>query len=337
MSENTMLHPESPVTGQTRMDSAWGSQTGDEDVHAKVTQANVDAGQIFEQEYKPWDGKLNPRWMRNWAILRHHLLGIVFKGHRPWGVITRIVLLLIFLGSLSSAAMVLLSGVVGDSTLVSMWGINRENLYGHVLGFFPRNIIFYPIIAAILVGGMISEDRSNGTSALYFSRPISRVDYTSMKFLSIAIILFFVIDGTLAVYYFSEVLVMGRGWSWILDTFPMFLLAAFSGMLLAITYTSIGLALSSLSKGRFFPGIGLLAVIMGTKTLAAIIEALFDKTILYVISPYDCIAHIAQSLMSIESTYQHPWTWSLASIVCINIGALYILTARVSTLEVTRE
>ena len=174
MSENTMLHPESPVTGQTRMDSAWGSQTGDEDVHAKVTQASVDAGQIFEQEYKPWDGTLNPRWMRNWAILRHHLLGIVFKGHRPWGVITRIVLLLIFLGSLSSAAMVLLSGVVGDSTLVSMWGINRENLYGHVLGFFPRNIIFYPIIAAILVGGMISEDRSNGTSALYFSRPISR-------------------------------------------------------------------------------------------------------------------------------------------------------------------
>ena len=61
---------------------------------------------------------------------------------------------------------------------------------------------------------------------------------------------------------------------------------------------------------------------MGTKTLAAIIEALFDKTILYVISPYDCIAHIAQSLMLIESTYQHPWTWSLASIVCINIGAL---------------
>ena len=142
MSENTMIQPESPVTGQTRMDSAWGSQTGDEDVHAKVTQASVDAGQIFEQEYKPWDGTLNPRWMRNWAILRHHLLGIVFKGHRPWGVITRIVLLLIFLGSLSSAAMVLLSGVVGDSTLVSMWGINRENLYGHVLGFFPRNIIF---------------------------------------------------------------------------------------------------------------------------------------------------------------------------------------------------
>ena len=122
-------------------------------------------------------------------------------------------------------------------------------------------------MAAILVGGRISEDRSNGTSALYFSRPISRVDYTIMKFLSIAIILFFVIDGTLAVYYFSEVLVMGRGWSWILDTFPMFLLAALSGMLLAITYTSIGLALSSLSRGRFFPGIGLLAVISCSITL----------------------------------------------------------------------
>ena len=42
---------------------------------------------------------------------------------------------------------------------------------------------------------------------------------------------------------------MGRGWSWILDTFPMFLLAASSGMLLAITYTSIGLVPPS-SKQR---------------------------------------------------------------------------------------
>ena len=337
MSEEGDVAANTPVTGQSRMDSAWGSGGGDEEVSASVAQATVESGQIFEQIYQPWRGILNPRWMRNWAILRHHLLGVVKKGHRPWGIFTRHALLVILLASCSDVLLTLLAGVIGESELYSMFGINRDNLYGHVLGFFPRNILYYPVVAALLVGGMISEDRAHGTSALYFSRPISRLDYASMKFLSIAIILFIFIDGTLALYYFTDVLVMGRGWAWIIDTFPFFLSAFFGGILIAFTYTAIGLALSSVSKGRFFPGIGLIAVIMGTRTLAAIVDGLFDKTILYVISPFDCVAHVTQALMGIEMTYDHPWTWSLASIIVINGLALYVLASRISSLEVTRE
>ena len=337
MSEVEDVAASTPVTGQSRMDSAWGSGGGDEDVSASVAQASVESGQIFEQIYQPWRGILNPRWMRNWAILRHHLLGVVKKGHRPWGIFIRLALLIILLASCSDVLLTLLAGVIGESELYSMFGVNRDNLYGHVLGFFPRNILYYPVIAALLVGGMISEDRAHGTSALYFSRPISRLDYASMKFLSIAIILFIFIDGTLALYYFTDVLVMGRGWAWIIDTFPFFLSAFFGGILIAFTYTAIGLALSSVSKGRFFPGIGLIAVIMGTRTLAAIVNGLFDKTILYVISPFDCVAHVTQALMGIEMTYDHPWTWSLASIIVINGLALYVLATRISSLEVTRE
>ena len=337
MSEEGDVAANTPVTGQSRMDSAWGSGGGDEEVSASVAQATVESGQIFEQIYQPWRGILNPRWMRNWAILRHHLLGVVKKGHRPWGIFTRLALLVILLASCSDVLLTLLAGVIGESELYSMFGINRDNLYGHVLGFFPRNILYYPVVAALLVGGMISEDRAHGTSALYFSRPISRLDYASMKFLSIAIILFIFIDGTLALYYFTDVLVMGRGWAWIIDTFPFFLSAFFGGILIAFTYTAIGLALSSVSKGRFFPGIGLIAVIMGTRTLAAIVDGLFDKTILYVISPFDCVAHVTQALMGIEMTYDHPWTWSLASIIVINGLALYVLASRISSLEVTRE
>ncbi len=113
------------------------------------------------------------------------------------------------------------------------------------LGFFPRNMLFYPLVAALLVGGVISEDRSNGTSALYFSRPINRFDYVGMKFLAVATIQSLIIIGTLFLYYFADILSMGRGWAWILDTFPMFLTTVFCALLLIITYTSIGLALSS--------------------------------------------------------------------------------------------
>ena len=158
-----------------------------------------------------------------------------------------------------------------------------------------------------------------------------------MKFLSVFLILLFIINGTLAIYYFVDILVMGKGWAWIIDTFPMFLAAFGCGIILSFTYTSIGLALSSISRGRFFPAIGLIAILMGTRSIAAIVDALFERSLLYIISPYDSVAHLCQALIGTEMTYQHPWVWSLVSVVIMNGLALYLLANRVSSMEVTRE
>ncbi|MCH1527383.1 MAG: hypothetical protein L7S49_04125, partial [Candidatus Poseidoniaceae archaeon] len=100
---------------------------------------------------------------------------------------------------------------------------------------------------------------------------------------------------------------------------------------------AIGLSLSSISRGRFFPAIGLVAILMGTRAMASIIDALFDKSVLYVISPYDAVAHVCQALIGTEMTYDHPWVWSLISVIVINGLAIYLLANRVSSLEVTRE
>ena len=336
--EIQMATAEAPVTGQARMDTAWGSSEGDEDISEMASIGQNDSGEIFKQNYEPWRGELNPRWMRNWAILRHHILGIFKKGHRPWGIPTRIFLVLVFFASLSDAGLTLLASLIGDSEFHGWWGVNRDNLYGHVLGFFPRNVMYYPIVAALLVGGVISEDRLHGTSALYFSRPINRFDYIGMKYASVAFIQAIIIIFTLFLYYLTEIIAFGRGWAWIVDTFPIFLGALMGGVQLIITYTSIGLALSSVSKGKFFPGIGLLAIILGTKTLAIIVKNLFEREILYLLSPYDCLAHVGQTLVRTQPTYdQYSWTWSLASLIVMNAIALYVLSSRVSSMEVTRE
>ncbi len=333
--ERKSFGSEAPVTGQTKLQAAWSKSDDSEETSAQV--ASNQKGQIFEQIYRPWEGKLNPRWMRNWSILRHHILGIVKKGHRPWNIPTKLFIFFVIIASMTDVAMALLFGMIGEPTLYGIWGVNRDNLYGHVMGFFPRNILYYPIVAALLVGGMISEDRSHGTSAMYFSRPINRFDYATMKFLSVAIILMIIINGTLSIYYFVDILVMGKGWAWIIDTFPIFMATFLCGLILSFTYTSIGLSLSSISRGRFFPAIGLIAILMGTKAMASIIDTLFNKSVLYVISPYDSVAHVCQALIGTEMTYQHPWVWSLISITIINGLALYLLANRVSSLEVTRE
>ena len=327
------------VTGRGRMEAAFGSGDGDEKATAQVAQiaSEVQTGTIFHQVYRPWRGKLNSRWVRNWAILRYHIYGLFSKGHKPWPMMTKLILFGVLITSIGDLLMLTVGAASGMEAIERLAGISRGNLYGHVLSFWFRNACTYPIVTALIIGGMISEDRRNGTSALYFSRPVNRRDYAAMKFLSVAIILSVVVLFTLSAYYLGAILVGGEGWSYVMDTGLLFLGAFAAGTLLVFTYTSIGLALSSVSTGKFFPAVAFIGLILGTKMVAFLIWALFDSSAIYLISPYDNLAHVGQWMLGLNHTYEHPASWSLVMLITMNAVSLYILSARVSSLEVTRE
>jgi len=322
------------------MEAAFGSGDGDEEATAVVAKSKASLGQIFEQKYRPWDGELGPRWMRNYAIFRHHVYGVFTgKGHRQYHPMVRLLILIIFLASLTPIPMLFLSSFTGDQGgfFEKMWGINRYNLWGQVLGYFPRNLCMWPLLTAVVVGGMISDDRQHGTSAIYFSRPISRLDYTSMKYLSVAVILGFVIVFSYFAYYTSAIVFKSEGWAYLADTLPIFLGGMLAGIVLVITYTSIGLALSSISQSRFFAAIGFLSIIYGTKLVSLLVELQFGTTFMYATSPYDCLAHMGQFLLGIPSNYEHPVSISIVSLMVMNSVSIWLLVSRVTSLEVTRE
>jgi len=129
----------------------------------------------------------------------------------------------------------------------------------------------------------------------------------------------------------------GEGWSYVMDTGLLFLGAFIAGTLLVITYTSIGLCLSSVSSGKFFPAVAFIGLILGSKLVAFLIWALFDSSAIYLISPYDCLAHVGQWMLGLNHTYEHPASWSLVMLIAMNAVSLYIISMRVSSLEVTRE
>ena len=60
--------------------------------------------------------------MRNWAILRHHILGIFKKGHRPWNIPTRLFIFFVVIASMTDVALALLFGMIGEPTLYDIWG-----------------------------------------------------------------------------------------------------------------------------------------------------------------------------------------------------------------------
>lgn len=327
------------VTGRGHMAGALASGDGDEGATAQVAQVASDAtaGTIFHQVYRPWRGTLNSRWVRNWAILRYHVYGLFSKGHKPWPMLTRLVIFGVLVMSLGDLIMLAVGAISATDAIERISGISRGNLYGHVLSFWFRNACTYPIVTALIIGGMISEDRRNGTSALYFSRPVNRRDYAAMKFLSVAIVLAVVVLFTLTAYYLGAILINGEGWAYVIDTGLLFAGAFAAGTLLVFTYTSLGLALSSVSSGKFFPAVAFIGMILGTKLVAFLIFALFDSSVIYLLSPYDNLAHVGQWMLGLNSTYEHPASWSFVMLLVMNAVALYLLSMRVSSLEVTRE
>ena len=138
-------------------------------------------------------------------------------------------------------------------------------------------------------------------------------------------------------YYTTAIVFRGESWAYLIDTLPMFLSGIIAGIILVMTYSSLGLALSSVSQSRFFAAIGFLSIIYGTKIIALLIEMQFDTTIMYILSPYDCLAHFGQFLLGLELNYQHPLGFSIISLISMNIISIGILVSRISSMEVTRE
>ena len=103
------------VTGQSRMDAAWGSESSDQ---ASVAQPVAQTGQVFEQVYVPWEGTLNPDGC---AIDVFVVLGIVRKGHRPWGA-DETVLIFVLIASMTDVALTLLFAVIGEMKVYANLG-----------------------------------------------------------------------------------------------------------------------------------------------------------------------------------------------------------------------
>jgi len=336
-SEAEFMGESGAVTGKARMEAAYGTGDGEGQGVAMVAQsAKVEAGTIFHQVYRPWRGNLNPRWVRNWSIFRHHVYGLFSKGHRPWPMTTKLFIAIVLFGSLIPILTMAMSVLTGLSGLMEFYGVSRANLWGHVLGVF-HNTCCWPLLTALVVGGLISEDRQHGTSAIYFSRPVTRTDYTLMKYLSASAILSMIIVFSYCAYYVAAIIFNNEGWAYLLDTLPFFLGGLVAAVMLVVTFTSIGLALSSLSSGRFFPAVAFLGIIFGSRILAFLIKLLFERDTLYLISPYDNLAHVGQWMMGLNTTYDFPPAWSLVSLLLMNGVSLYILISRVNSLEVTRE
>ena len=129
--------------------------------------------------------------------------------------------------------LVLISGLTQNFEFHSIFE-PRDNIYAHVLGFLPRHPLLSDRSGAAH-GGLICEDRRNGMLRST-STSINRLDYVGMKFVSAFLIMVAIIVVTLLLYYGVDLVTLGEGWSYVIDTSPVLLSGCVCGILVAFVH-----------------------------------------------------------------------------------------------------
>lgn len=143
--------------------------------------------------------------------------------------------------------------------------------------FNYERFLWFILLTAVCGGGIISADLKNNTFTLYLSRPLTWIDYGIGKFLALsgvlslitlvpAVIIFLVQmafkDESLS--YFAE-------HSWILGGMIL------SYIIAIVIFSSLSLALSSLTKRGYYAGVGIFAYFIFTPPVADLMVGLFEN------------------------------------------------------------
>jgi ABC-2 type transport system permease protein len=139
---------------------------------------------------------------------------------------------------------------------------------------FPSQLnVFVLIYCAIVAPEMVSRDLRGGVLPLYFSRPLTRADYPTAKWLAMVTASFLVTAGPLLVMYLGSAFSldsMSAVWDETVDFGKGLVISA----VVALLYSSIALLLSSLSGRRAVASALTAAVFILTAPVVGILNAM---------------------------------------------------------------
>jgi ABC-2 type transport system permease protein len=139
---------------------------------------------------------------------------------------------------------------------------------------FPGNIVLLVVLfSAVVAPELVSRDLRSGVLQLYFSRPLSRVDYPLAKWAAMITAIFLLLAGPLLLIFVAGAFTlpdMGAVWDEFLDFTTGLAVAA----VMAVLFASVALLVGSISGRRAVAAVIIAAVFTLTGVVALVINAL---------------------------------------------------------------
>jgi ABC-2 type transport system permease protein len=239
---------------------------------------------IFDQGYQHWKGPIAGRAWR-WLAITKHGLRVQLKGTFS---LVRILLVLAWLPALVLVVVLALWGLFEQGSETAMMLLQRmlppgitadPHAYRHAVWtvsyswFFKFEIFFIMLLVVIAGPNLISRDLRFNALPLYFSRPLTRLDYFLGKLGVIAALV-----AAVAVLPAIVAYVLGICFSLdlgvIRDTWRILPASILYGLVIVVSAGTIMLALSSMSRRSLYVGIAWIGLWIISLTVAGVLDVI---------------------------------------------------------------
>jgi len=204
------------------------------------------------------------------------------------------------------------------------------------LTFYSITFYFVILFAAMLGGRLITDDLTYNLLPLYFSRPMTKLDYLVGKFLTMSFFLSTVTVFPVTFLFILAVGTSGNDFHWVMD--QMWLLGGIwlHGGLVVITFSVISSAFSSLTRKANWAMAGTLVLLVSTEIAGVVIAGITRNEYGILFSIWINLMVVGGEAYGVDIPLGVEWYYSLAVICGLIAAALAVVVWQVIVKEGNR-
>ncbi len=279
---------------------------------------------IHTQNYRHWEGTLNPSHYTRWWIIAKAELKLLAQRK----IVRLIVAIPPVIYILAHAVIIYIVNQFPGSVLP----INIDIVF--FKDFLFNASLFIALIAVFGGSGLIATDLKNNTLSLYLSKPISWIDYLVGKFAVLGILLscLTLIPGLLL--FLEHVLLTDT--PFLKENYWMpFSIIAYSIIIILVS-SLLMLVFSSLTSNPRYAIIGFCAVWFGTPVIYEILKVITRTSKVALVSIWANYDILGTALFGATSNYAVHWVWALLTQIALIALCIFVLHRRIRAVEIVK-
>ena len=281
---------------------------------------------VYKRGYQRYQGKIEGRWKR-FLVLPRFSWARIFKQ--------RLVVLLLVAAMIQPFLYAVFIYLSNNAELANTMRILQnffevnENFF---MSFMSVQKVFAVFLAVLAGPGLIAPDVANNALQLYFSRPLTRLDYALGRLVALMGLLSLITWIPGLVLFFMQATMAGSGWG-----FANWRLAfgLFAGFLLWILLVALAaLASSAWVKLRVIAGGLILGFFFILSGVAVMINGVFRGTWGYLLNPSWTGGRVVYALAGMEAPDGPGFVASISAFFVILLLLAFILERKLRPVEV---
>ena len=286
---------------------------------------------IHTQDYRHWEGTLNPRNYTRWWIIAKADLKLLAQRK----IVRLIVAIPPVIYIIVHAILIYISNQVpgGLPWLEVDAGFFHQFLFRN-LSDGPPSSFLIALIAIFAGSGLIATDLKNNVLSLYLSKPISWIDYLIGKFAVIGILIgcLTLVPGLLL--FLEHALLTDT--AFLKENYWVPLSIIIYSVVITVSAGLLMLLFSSLTSNPRYATIGFCAVWFGSPVVYQILKTITRTSRTAIVSIWANYDILGSALFNASHSHVVHWVWSLLVLLALIVLCLFVLHRRIRAVEIVK-